>query len=558
MKILVISLLRLGDIIQIAPVLAGLKKEYPEGEVHLLINGQFHGVTKLLPAVDKVHLFDREVIQSALGDSDRPVFEAFDRCAEFVENLRDEEFDKVVNLTHNRLSGWLTSLLHTRESAGLSFTSSGSPLFGGSWFRYLNTQLSADGAEPFHYVDALYFASGLKEVKHPIVLKETRRGIQSAEEKLQGLKDFIAVQPLTSDAKKNWPLSKYVEVLKTVSILNPSTEFVILGSPAESGRLTPFVRELRHSGVKARQAFENLEATFSILKRARLLLTGDTSIKHLASATETQIVEVSIGSSDFRKTGAYKTGSIIVQPNESCAPCPHSSPCSRSTHACADKLSPELVALVLGKVLAGQSNELRLLVREFEDEAEVVTTSITESGYWTYHSILPGDGEKSITRLLDLSSWLLYLRPDPEAAVGEHGSESVRLRRALRSAFPETTPEDWLDQVNTIENELERFESRLSVFLVDFKAYIKKFDQKELFDQLCTRLNGYFEKAPAGRLLASYRKDIQGVLNDLNHITDSEFLKIRKLNDSLIQAHQRLEIELRLLKSFKTNVVEKT
>ncbi|MEQ1875773.1 MAG: glycosyltransferase family 9 protein [Bdellovibrionia bacterium] len=556
MKILVISLLRLGDIIQIAPILAGLKKEDPKNEVHLLINSQFSGLRKILPAVDKIHLFERDILQTALGEADRPVFEAFDRCRELIDSLQDQGYDRIINLTHNRLSGWLTTLIGAKDISGLSYTSGGSPLFGGSWFRYLNSQMSVRGGEPFHYADALYFATGLSEKRHPIVLRETESGIDAAEQKLRGLNSFIAIQPFTSDPKKNWPLKKYLETIRTVAQLNPSLQFVILGSPAEGTKLHQFVQELRHGGLKALGLFENLETTLSIVKRARLLLTGDTSIKHLAAATDTQIVELSLGSRDYRKTGAYKPGSVILQPHEECAPCPHSSPCSRSSHACAETLSSELVSLVIDKLTAGRPNELRLLAREFEDEAEIVTTALSESGYWTFHSVLPRDGEKSIARLLDLSSWKMFLQPDPQAAVGEFGTEGLRVRRSLKAAYPETSQEEWLDQVHSLENELERFESRLDIFLVDFKAYLKKFDQSQLFEQLCERLKGYFEKTPPGHVVSSYQREILGVLGDLSQIQDSDFLKIRKLNDGLLQAHQRLGVELRLLKSFKTGLME--
>ncbi len=48
MKILVLSLLRLGDIIQQEPLLRALRAKHPEAQIHLLVNRQFAQVEKLM------------------------------------------------------------------------------------------------------------------------------------------------------------------------------------------------------------------------------------------------------------------------------------------------------------------------------------------------------------------------------------------------------------------------------------------------------------------------------------------------------------------------------
>ena len=61
MKLLVVSLLRLGDIIQQKPLLEGLRRQFPQARIHLLINRQFSQVSQLLGnTVDQYIYFDRE------------------------------------------------------------------------------------------------------------------------------------------------------------------------------------------------------------------------------------------------------------------------------------------------------------------------------------------------------------------------------------------------------------------------------------------------------------------------------------------------------------------
>src|SRR4051812_44844975 len=100
MKILVVSLLRLGDILLATSVLRSLKRENPKAEIHILINGQFQAVTNLIPHVTKVFSFDRDGIQQIIGTADRSLLEAYFRVEDLVEQLQTEQYDKVINLTH--------------------------------------------------------------------------------------------------------------------------------------------------------------------------------------------------------------------------------------------------------------------------------------------------------------------------------------------------------------------------------------------------------------------------------------------------------------------------
>ena len=57
MDILVINLMRLGDLIQTTPVLRCLRRRYPDGRITLAVKDIFLEAAKLLPGVDRLLAF---------------------------------------------------------------------------------------------------------------------------------------------------------------------------------------------------------------------------------------------------------------------------------------------------------------------------------------------------------------------------------------------------------------------------------------------------------------------------------------------------------------------
>jgi ADP-heptose:LPS heptosyltransferase len=78
-KILIIRFSSIGDIVLTTPVLRCIKKDMPEAEIHYLTKPQFVPLLEHNPYVAKVWAWDKEVLTS----------------------LREEGFDRIVDLHHN-------------------------------------------------------------------------------------------------------------------------------------------------------------------------------------------------------------------------------------------------------------------------------------------------------------------------------------------------------------------------------------------------------------------------------------------------------------------------
>lgn len=86
MKLLVISLLRIGDLAMHSLVVSRLRKAHPDAEIHVLTNRSNLEFANLLN-VEKVHVFERERMQASMRSAETCIFEAFDEFPTWFDAL---------------------------------------------------------------------------------------------------------------------------------------------------------------------------------------------------------------------------------------------------------------------------------------------------------------------------------------------------------------------------------------------------------------------------------------------------------------------------------------
>lgn len=553
MKILVVSLLRLGDIVMTTSVLQALKEAHPKSQIDYLINSEFSHVVPLLPNVNRVHLFDRSRLQNGLAHSGRSVFEPFDRLNSLIDGINQEQYDLVLNLTHNRMSAWIMALIEAKEKRGIEIRPNGTVSFGSPWFKYLNDYLTSSRTDVFHFMDVFAHASGVARPNRKASINLTAAGQKEANQILEGFGRFVAVQPLTNDEKKNWGLERFQQTMQLIAKLNPDFAFIVLGAPSERKILEKLVQDLATSGVSAKLAICSLEGAASILARADIVLTGDTAIKHLAAAVSSKVVELSIGSSSFNRTGIYAEGNVIIQSAEGCAPCSHRRACPYDTHRCAIRLSPELVALVVHNSLMGRWDQLRTIATEFQDEAEVLMTSFNEAGDWCAVPLAKSMDLPTILPWIDRSSWKLLLDGAIKEKFPPIGSEALNLARTLKMEFPEEVPQGWREVLGRAEKQLETLDRGFGSIVHEMKTVLKKIEDPKNLSDFYLRLSSFGKNIGHSAVGVSYSVVIEKLLEPDSGPT---FLRARRVREMLSDMHIRSQFELKLVRSLKQQMVE--
>ncbi|MFZ4404488.1 MAG: glycosyltransferase family 9 protein [Pseudobdellovibrionaceae bacterium] len=326
MNILAISLLRLGDLIQHKRILLQIKKKHPNATLHLLCYEEFANIKFYLEdIVDHFHFLNRSEI-SSYAKKDKNFNEASFVLKQLPDLFRCH-FQWVYNLTHNRFSALLSGIFFEAQKKGLYFENNQFQDLSFPWLRYFNDAFSGEGKSVFSYVESLSQSLQLEEI-----LNSNKKYAPV----LQNESGPVVIQPLTSDLKKNWSLEKFVELSDRIRS-ELKLEVVFLCAPFEKEVLT---KQL--SSSQAIACLPLADAT-QFLKSARLLVTGDTSIKHIAADLGLPMVELVLGSSDKIKNQALTPFRNTVISLEPCHPCTHRQACYQASHLCSQDISVQQV-----------------------------------------------------------------------------------------------------------------------------------------------------------------------------------------------------------------------
>jgi ADP-heptose:LPS heptosyltransferase len=517
-----------------------------------MVNRSSRALTGLLTqsCVDKVIEFDRDEIQHGLVQVDRPLFEPFDRAKAFLEEVNKTQYDLVVNLTQNKLSARLMGLIDSKDKMGLLIDAQAQTHYHSPWFKFLNDVVEAGAQSVFHYSDIYYYGLGLARGEQAFALNETATGQAELQEflRLNGFQSGpkIVIQALTSDTKKNWGDAHWCQALHQLQILEPSAQFILLGAPNEKHTLEQLQVQLNEKKIKTTVAILSLEGAYSLLQLADLLITGDTSIKHLAASAGTPMVELALGSSHLHKTGAYLKNTLILTSAESCSPCGHRELCHREKHFCGQSLAPEAVALAASKRLHNDWPAIQTLAAEFESDIRFYRTQFLLAGFWYAEDVRFSGETQSLSHYLNMAAWHFYLQNEHMQPLAAYGSESLTLRRQLELMNHRPS----LDSLNILLNQIEihslRNEARLDRVMSQLQRFVRQtgraddsFGMKEEIAILETDLQ-------LGRYLSE----------KLTGPAESGFYNFRQLQTSLTTAHKHQQIKIKLLRSLKSQMKE--
>ncbi|MGA9362797.1 MAG: glycosyltransferase family 9 protein [Bacteroidota bacterium] len=368
-NILVIKLCCLGDIIQMTPALRGLRREYPQAEITLLISRWVEDLVKCIPFVDNYILYDAPYSTSI----PRKVRETL----ALVRKLRKNSFDLIIIGHRNWLFGALALLSGTHTRVG----------FDGVPFLTHRAAFDPEVHEVERYLELVRSLDiSVEEPKTELKpVSEDRESVDTLLERfgvarnagLIGIFPGGGENPGTSMTIKRWYPDQYTRL---VEILCREYNYAValVGSKSDA----ELNEGIRGAVSESRRVFNlagqlTLGQFIALAERCSLFVGGDSGPTHIAAAVGTPTLSL-FGPSDPRLVAPRGRLHRYVWKQVHCSPCytpltvmnrknfnGKDFVCWTGTHACMKNLVIDDVLQVIREMLGenariGNSSEERM------------------------------------------------------------------------------------------------------------------------------------------------------------------------------------------------------
>lgn len=295
MKVLVIRFSSIGDIVLTFPVLRCIKQQITNSEIHFATKKDYSELIGASGSVDKVHLLD-----NSLND--------------FAKSLKDQNFDVVIDL-HNNLRTRVLCL-----KLGVKRTFHFRKL---NFLKWILVMFKQNYLPQIHVVDR-YFES----VKGINVFNDGRNNVFVLNQEFNvrealnlDEKSYVAIAIGAQFETKQIPLLKLKQIISKIEI-----PIVLLGGKMDEKKASQLIDLLPEKSIKNICGKFSLLESAAILKEAKLLITGDTGLMHIAACFELPIYVLwgnttpFFGMSAYKPQRNYSVHNFEVQ-NLSCRPC---------------------------------------------------------------------------------------------------------------------------------------------------------------------------------------------------------------------------------------------
>jgi len=327
-KILIIKPSAIGDVVHTLPILNLLRLQFPSAHISWLLTPVCAGLLDAHPQLNEIILFERK----RFGESWHNPAAAKGLFA-FAKNLRDRQFDLVIDLQGLLRSGWLAwqtraavrvGLANAREFAWLAYT-----------HRVRTGTMHQHAIERYlSVVEAL--GCGRAPVQFPFATDAHDRAYVDTLVKNAG--PFAVLLPGTNWLTKRWPIEYFAQLVEPLRARwNLNT--VIAGGSDVIPLAEQIPRAINLCGKT------NLRQLTALLERADLVIANDSGPMHIANALGKKLITL-FGPTSAVRTGPYQRPDTVVRMDIPCSPC-YSRKCNHQS--CMRWLTPEKVLGSVGE-----------------------------------------------------------------------------------------------------------------------------------------------------------------------------------------------------------------
>lgn len=404
-RILVVAITRMGDLLQASPTIVGLKAHHPNAHVTILVDTQFAKICEGIPGIDEIIKIDMNYLASGIWNGGESLVSSYEYVSNLIDQLREQQFDFCLNMSNSTYTAILIKMLNIRETTGWLADEKGYRLMADKW-AMLFTACIYHSNRNFNNINLVdFFRCAARVTKHPHSLVYNTQ--QDSEDRIHAFIErsfgsisdgpLICIQVGASQEKRQWSPRKFALLAKYL-IEDLNARIVYTGAPAETAIVEEALSHFQHPQIVSSVGSTTIPDLAALLKKADLLITGDTGPMHLSVAVGTNVVALFLASALCFETGPYSKGNIVIQPQISCNPCNPNYPCARPD--CHDQISPELVAYLTKLRL--ETNEYQAPFMQIpndiapETQVKVYFSDFDIDGFLEFYQINSAYSEESV------------------------------------------------------------------------------------------------------------------------------------------------------------------
>ena len=480
--IAIMQVTRFGDIIQTCQAVAELKKLYPQYRTILIARAQFANPLNFIikESFDDVYTIDTKNI---FRDKEvKGLQESKNKLDQFLNELKAESIEVLVNLSFSKSSCYLSSLVPSSHKIGPYYDFNNRLVVNDKWSQMLYSTVMRGALNPYSLVDLFKNIIGIKETS-----KKPSLSIVKHEKKKN-----IIVHAFASQERKMWRPEKWVEIIYktlkenegfTITLVGAKNELLKSQLIVENPLLKSFGSRIINLTGKT-----NLEELYNEVKNSVLFIGHDSMVGHMAALTNTTSLTVSLGSVRPHETTPYHNNAYNLSPRTKCFPCFPNDKCGY--YQCHHDIPYQVVSSAIKELISGKelnANWVKANVSNFHlSSINLYRANIVEGKLRLNNLIEAHQDTSEIFRTLYKITWSFILSDHEENA-----------------AFPKLnqgTHQDLLNAMTGLQHlyELSDFGKRYSRYILEeiasptpsvnkIKEFSKKIDEIDQLQKLVQR-----------------------------------------------------------------------
>lgn len=298
-QILLIQTAFTGDVVLATPLIEKLKQYYPDAAIDFLLKKGNESLLVGHPKIREILILDKK--KGKVGELLR-----------LRKAIRKKKYDLVVNMHRFGSSGFLTAFSGAKERVGFDKNP-----FAFRYTKKLTHEIGNGKHETRRNLELIEHLTDMRSEMPKLYPSETDEKLVSFH---KAKSPYICIAPTSVWFTKQWPLEKWVELIK---LIPASYRVYLLGAPGDR----PVCEEIIRRGARENAANLCGQLTFlqsaSLMRDAKMNFVNDSAPLHFASAMNAPVTAIFCSTVPKFGFGPMSDDSVVLEIDAElyCRPC---------------------------------------------------------------------------------------------------------------------------------------------------------------------------------------------------------------------------------------------